>query len=264
LKRVKYLIIYFPLWNVFKIYRRIVSFLYRHQSELERDLRTKAEKEISEKYFSDRIVRGGIFKGLKYPTLYSHGSALFAKLAGTYESSLIPIFSGERFQQYNLIVDIGCAEGYYAVGSLLLNRRAKVIAVDTDSRALAFCKEMAELNGVQDRMTFATSIEWSALPGPDEKVLIICDCEGCEVDLFTEQAVNYLRRCDFIIELHDFIHPDVKQKLTRLFSGSHNVIILTEGTARPTFVNIFNALHRDIVADEQRPIKMEWLILRAK
>jgi hypothetical protein len=266
LKRVKYFIEYFPFWNCFKLYGQLVDFLFRHKNELESDLRKNAETEIPPKYFNDRTVRGGIFKGLKYPELRSHGSALFAKLAGTYESVLGPLFTSQRFQQYDLIVDVGCAEGYYAVGSLLLNSHVKVIAVDTDTTALSFCKEMATLNGVLPRIAFSTSVDWSILQATNQSVLVICDCEGCEAELFNETTLRYLTKCDLIIELHDFLRPGIKKKLIDLFDASHKAITIKENgsKAKLSFVGIFRALHHDLITEEQRPTKMEWLILERK
>jgi hypothetical protein len=59
-------------------------------------------------------VQGGLFADLK---LLPHavGSALAPKLIGSYEAELHPIFDRIFRKPYKRVIDIGCAEGYYAV-----------------------------------------------------------------------------------------------------------------------------------------------------
>ena len=44
------------------------------------------------------------------------GSVLIPKLLGSYEQELQPLLQRLAAQNYSEIVDIGCAEGYYAIG----------------------------------------------------------------------------------------------------------------------------------------------------
>src|SRR6478672_6897407 len=62
------------------------------------------------------VVQHGPFKGMKYPGVNSVGSALIPKLLGSYERELHPLIDSICAGQYDQVVDIGCAEGYYAVG----------------------------------------------------------------------------------------------------------------------------------------------------
>jgi hypothetical protein len=60
-------------------------------------------------------VANGPFKGLRYPSVHTFGSALFPKLLGSYESELHPVLGGMMGNGYTTVVDIGCGEGYCAV-----------------------------------------------------------------------------------------------------------------------------------------------------
>src|ERR1043165_6627000 len=100
----------------------------------------------------DKKVLGGIFKGLQYPAFKSSGSGLVTKLLGSYEDELHPFIKSLSSNQYSDIIDIGCAEGYYAAGLALLFPGAKIFAYDIDAVALERCAAMAEINGVQKRM----------------------------------------------------------------------------------------------------------------
>src|SRR6478736_1401459 len=152
-----------PFWQLFKMYSRLIDFLFAHKNLLEKELRFTEEKKLADTLFRDLVVIEGPFKGLQYPALKSHGSAIFAKLYGTYEFSISDLFTSENLKKYGHVIDIGCAEGYYAIGVCLLNDKLTVTAVDTSLEALRLCKQMAEKNGVSDRISFSSAFEWHIL-----------------------------------------------------------------------------------------------------
>jgi FkbM family methyltransferase len=51
----------------------------------------------------------------------------------------------------DLVIDIGSAEGYFAIGIARLGKR--VIAFDADPHERRICKVMASLNEVSERLT---------------------------------------------------------------------------------------------------------------
>src|ERR1041385_2176536 len=96
-------------------------------------------------------VRLGPFAGMHYVS-NSVGSAYLPKLLGIYERELTEVLETECARQPGLIVDIGAAEGYYAVGLALRNPAARIIAFEQNPQGqVALCK-MAILNGVADRL----------------------------------------------------------------------------------------------------------------
>ncbi len=92
-------------------------------------------------------VRLGPFAGMRYID-HSIGSAYLPKLLGTYERELGMVIEEICSCRPGLIVDVGAAEGYYAVGLALRNPRARVVAFESQPVGrTALCK-MAALNGV--------------------------------------------------------------------------------------------------------------------
>ena len=76
--------------------------------------RAKQNKyQLIEAYFGDLTVKSGLFSGMKYASLESVGSEIFPKLAGTYEDELFPMLKLLSSNQYDLIVNIGHAEGFF-------------------------------------------------------------------------------------------------------------------------------------------------------
>ena len=58
----------------------------------------------------------GPFKGLQYSSQALLSRLAGPKLLGTYERELHHILISRPWSEYEYAVDIGCAEGYYAVG----------------------------------------------------------------------------------------------------------------------------------------------------
>src|ERR1019366_1110665 len=126
---------------------------------------------------------------------------------------------------YAAVVDIGCAEGYYAVGFALRLRNSEVYAFDTDQRAKELCAQMAALNGVDSRIhigDFCGLDMLRSLPLGDG-ALILSDCEGYEGTLFDSQLADFLSKHDVIIEAHDFIDGGISTTLREAFAHTHHI-----------------------------------------
>ncbi len=218
-------------------------------------------------------VRSGPFKGMKYPGAEAAGSALIPKLLGSYERELHSMIERLIGKQYDDVIDVGCAEGYYATGMALRLPAARVHAYDTSGTARALCSAMVTLNGVADRVSVQTTCTPETLitfPKPG-RTLVICDCESYEKFLFTPAVRDALRGCDVLIETHDFLDVTISTGLERLFEGTHRL------TSVLSVDDIQKAKHysypeleglsvpvRFHLLREGRPMIMEWLLAEAK
>src|SRR5690606_34320539 len=126
------------------------------------------------------------------------------------------------------ILDIGCAEGYYAVGFALKCPGTRVYAYDTDEQARNYAQQMAELNGVADRVEVRAHCSAETLAGFSftGRALIFCDCEGYEKQLFNGDNLANLKNCDLLIETHDFIDITISGYIEALFAGTHRVQVI--------------------------------------
>ena len=61
------------------------------------------------------IIKYGPFAGMNYDVAASEGGGA-PRLLGGYEASLAPIINDIVEAKPDLIIDVGCAEGYYAIG----------------------------------------------------------------------------------------------------------------------------------------------------
>src|ERR1700686_4848787 len=63
------------------------------------------------------VVQSGPFKGMRLSDQTTWGDGdLGAKILGCYEQELWPHLEGARRGAYRRVINVGCAEGYYAVG----------------------------------------------------------------------------------------------------------------------------------------------------
>lgn len=213
-------------------------------------------------------VLHGPFAGMEYPReslLVRHGAV---KLLGCYEAELHP-FVREiigNASQFQGCADIGCAEGYYAVG-LARAMEKRVIAFDTEPREIAFCEEMARLNKVEkwvETRSWCDSAYLQTLAGA--RWFVLSDCEGFELQLFDEKTIPALAKCDLIIELHTKADANIETILSQRFQASHRVEVARAGKRAPNFEELKTLAEADRskAVDEMRDNGNSWLLLRAK
>ncbi|MEB2784740.1 hypothetical protein [Algoriphagus persicinus] len=233
----------------------------------------KKRKFLLNTYFQNGIVLSGPFKGLKYPSLVSNGSSLLPKLIGTYEQELSPIINRISKTGYSLIIDVGSAEGYYAVGLALVKKEVKVITYDISENAQKICKEMAEINGVSDRLQVFGECDKEILNSfsDQDNGLIISDCEGFELELFDDEIVENLKKFDFLIETHDCFNPIIAATLKDIFSKTHEVISVKSNSDSYKVKNYlipfelkFSSFDKLQMVSEERVGVTEWLFCKSR
>jgi hypothetical protein len=174
-----------------------------------------------------REILAGPFKGMKYGQTKALCSALYPKLLGTYEHELESEFEAALQEKPALVVDVGAADGYYAVGFAFRDPNTHIIAYDQDPRAREELAKLADLNGVADRIEIRGRCETSDLESfAGKKGLMIVDCEGFEEHLLSPKNLRHLGAWAFIIETHDGFSPGVTKRLIERFRESHEVKVI--------------------------------------
>jgi hypothetical protein len=218
-------------------------------------------------------VLHGPFEGMKYPSANAAGSSFYPKIIGSYEKELHEIVNEICETKYTEIVDVGCAEGYYAVGLAMRIPGTRVFAYDIDERARQLCTEMATLNKVKDRVnikSFCTSDELSKISFAG-RGLIVCDCEGYEMELFNDEVMRNLLKCDILLETHDVNDINITTRLHELFSKTHDVIVVksiddiekAKTYNYPESAGLTLELKKELFAETRRSV-MEWFFVKAR
>lgn len=214
-------------------------------------------------------VWSGPFRGMRYID-YSFCSALMPKLIGTYEKELHPAVDELIAWRPDVVIDIGAAEGYYAVGLARRLPGSKVIAFEADEGARAQLLQLADLNNVTNLRLLGLAARGSLTDVVSEeasRVAVICDCEGAEIDLLSPNELVWQRNAFIICELHDFLRPGTEEALVARFQATHRVSLLAavpRTSSEFPFHNPISRLFPDrwvqMALGESRPAPMKWLL----
>ena len=215
----------------------------------------------------DTHVRAGPFKGMNYIVKSAEG-ALLPRLQGVYERELHPDlirFAGEDLEA---VVDIGCAEGYYAVGLAMLMPTVTVYAHDIDEVAQRRCGLLAAENGVADRVTVGGVFKGDDFERfVDRRTLIFIDAEGIENELLDPSLYPALKSLSVIVETHPMARKGVTERLIDRFSPTHDVVRIDPSiTSAEVDPRLSGASHLDMTLAvwEWRAGPTPWLVMRPK
>ncbi|MGB0695008.1 MAG: hypothetical protein ACPGOY_05120 [Rhodospirillaceae bacterium] len=206
-------------------------------------------------------IVAGPFQGMRFD-IGPVGSCLLPKLLGTYEQELHPVIRKAVRRGYKRIINLGCAEGLYAVGFKRLMPDTEIIAVDILPEARAKCQAMAELNGVE--LVISDGLAHSDLARlctPD--TLIWSDIEGAEEDLLDPEAVPALKTTDMVVELHE----TAIEALPPRYKASHDVKLLMPGVhgfAWPGFLDDVSDIDLALLQWEMRYGPLPWAVMTSK
>lgn len=209
-------------------------------------------------------ILAGPFAGMQYVSRATEG-ALAPRLFGSYESELHPHLEALRGTGLECVIDVGCAEGYYAVGLARMLPEVTVHAHDIDEAARAACAQLAASNGVTERVRIGGEFrpeDFQAFAG--RNTLVIVDAEGAEDDVLIPERAPALAGMRLIVETHDIYRKGVKQRLIDRFSPTHQIEVVRQGpktTPLPDWVGELNHLDQLLAYWEWRSAPTPWLVM---
>lgn len=212
-------------------------------------------------------VLGGPFEGMQYVS-ESCGSAFIPKVVGCYERELYGAIDQVIAGEHDLLVDVGAAEGYFAVG-LATRCDAPVIAYEMNPAGRELAKRVAALNQVDHRLTMrgecdAAKLEETLTPATNPFLLI--DVEGAEAEILDPATVPTLERTTVLVELHEFARPGITAELLRRFESTHQVETIWDedrAAADYPFASFWTRLmpkrYLRRAVEEHRGVRQAWL-----
>ncbi|MDP9173771.1 MAG: methyltransferase [Planctomycetota bacterium] len=209
-------------------------------------------------------VVSGPFAGMVYTNAVT--GSFVPKLLGCYEEELHGVLEYAAARNYEQVIDIGCGEGYYAVGLAMRMPLASVVAFDIDADARQACVNQARRNGVENRVqvrSACTPDHLRQILSP--RGLVISDCEGYEAELLRPDLVTALQTCDILVELHEQFVPGITQTIMSRFSNTHEVELIDVKPRDPaTYPALQGFTHEKqrLAVDEARYGAMQWAWMR--
>jgi SAM-dependent methyltransferase len=216
------------------------------------------------------IVLHGPFRGMTYPDAPSRSRSIYnlaARLLGSYEAELHGVIEGAIAEGYERIVDIGCGDGYYAVGLARRMPGCAVDAFDPDPEARELCRALAAANGVGDRVAVRSAATLAELGTLQGQTFMKMDCEGCELELLRPDESEFLRRSTILVELHEFRRPGMTEEVLARFPATHHVLVID---IQPRSVDNYpeaaslGASTAEFVLSEHRHGRVRWALLTPK
>lgn len=215
------------------------------------------------------VVLDGPLAGLDFLPQSAEGCHI-PKLLGCYEQPLLPYIEAAIRENYPLILNIGCAEGYYAVGVARRVADTQVLAFDLNPKAQQVCAELVARNGVTGRVTIGALFkpeDFAAYAG--RKVLVLCDIEGAERGLLDPAAAPALAGMDLIVESHECLAPGITRLLMDRFAATHEITLVEDNGQRnlahaPAWFNNLAHLDQLLAVWEWRSGPTPWLVMKTK
>lgn len=214
-------------------------------------------------------VRSGPFRGMTLADDASWGTRT-PYILGSYEAELHDVIEEIVAMEPSVVVDIGSADGYYAVGLARRLPRSRIVASDTDPAARKFCDVNANNNGVGAAVETRPGLrhaELSDIIDGATSTVVICDCEGCELELLDPDLVPGIRTSFMLIELHDFVDPSISAQIYARFTPTHNIEVVD---AVPRSADAYPDVPPQFfqwATDEHRPTDphpMQWAVCRPR
>ena len=214
-------------------------------------------------------VLQGPLKGMDFVERSSEGCHI-AKILGCYEHPLQAHILNALTTNYSKIINIGCAEGYYAVGFAIKMPNIKSLAFDTDPKSQAACRKLAMKNKVDDRVEVGgIFLPEDFAKYADDSVLIFCDIEGAEDELLNPESSPALESMDIIVESHECFRNGITKRLIERFASTHNVQLIEDDGSRqlidpPVWFTKLSHLDQLLSTWEWRSGPTPWLVMHSK
>jgi hypothetical protein len=218
----------------------------------------------------DSTVRYGPFRGLRLARDSSWSLAdRSAMLFGLYEQEVLASLA-QVPPTHTTFVDVGAADGYYAVGVLVARMFGRCHAYEATARGREVVAATAALNGVTDRLV----VRGAAGPGfhrdlpagERERAVVLVDIEGGEFDVLDDEALEAFRRAVLVVELHDWVEGAAARErgLRDRAARTHRVTTFSMAARDPSAfeeLRLCSDTDRWLICAEGRPRLMSWLRL---
>ena len=255
------------IWTIVRIFLSTL----KQPNEIQRAKNKVLNKIILEHGYQ---VAYGAFKGMKLSkNIYWAKNDLITQILGVYEKHVLKkIIEFSKKGNYPFI-DIGAADGYFAIGMAFSETFKKIYAFEIDEGGRKSLNKNIENNLCKDKVVVDIEANFETLKeivDKNKSAVILIDIEGSEFDLLDNKLLKLLSNCYIVCELHPALSANGFEKQNMLINNAKAFfdvsIIQRESYCPNKFfeLNEFTDEERLIAFGEGRENNMNWLILEPK
>ncbi len=214
-------------------------------------------------------VQTGPFAGMTYPrSAISRSEQLVPKLLGSYEKELHGALEKMLAHDWRQVIDVGAADGYYAVGLARRCPKATIHAYEMNPLPAHYSRQLARVNGVDERLSVHGECRIEDLAALHQvPSLLIADCEGAEAILLDPAAVPLLAESALVVELHEWLAPDIEATINLRFRETHQLVFIEpeprHAAEYPAVAAIddLSYVEQELLVSEFRLRSVRWAVL---
>jgi hypothetical protein len=217
-------------------------------------------------------VSFGLFSGLRLNRDTWWGqSDLGAQCLGLYEKEILNLISAHG--PFKTFLDIGAADGYYAVGLLHAKMAKKAICFEISEDGQRAIERNWRLNGKPGKLEVYGEADGHSISSIAEKLcentLVLIDVEGFEFQLLSPELIAILGQCNVVLEIHNWIegfaekYPVLLRNLDKYF----DITVIAQSDRNTQNIGLLRSYTDDnrlLVSSERRPCMMRFLHLVPK
>jgi len=199
------------------------------------------------------------------------------KLLGLYEEQIQNLIVDiQKKKNLKTLINIGCGDGYHALGLVKNKFFDKSICYEISLEARNILETNIKKNNLYDKFIIRKEANIDEIKKDlqklkSEETLFLIDIEGTEFTLFKDEDLNFLKKSYLVIEDHNFFIKDneLKEKFYLSLHKFFNVEFIENGPRNPfiiqnDFLDQLNDDSRFLLLSEGRPQKMRWIFLSPK
>ena len=251
-------------------YTNVELEIFRKETVSER--RSRISKEIFHQ--CSETVQYGPFTGLKLTSnTWWGGNDLGSMCIGLYEKELLEFFHSDYLKDRDTFIDIGAADGYYAIGLLNSKRIKKAVCFELTSEGRDTINQNWNLNGKPGNIEIKGDVfkdfKSNVKTIDFKRTIVLIDIEGSEFLFLNTEVLKILKNAVIAIEIHNWI-PDFMNTYTtfiRKASQFFDIEILERQERNTLMFEELRSLTDDnrlLLTSEARPCVMRFLILKPK
>jgi hypothetical protein len=263
--------VYFePMLERQKRYTNLELEIFRNETVSERRSRISREVFLQ----CNETVQYGPFKGLKLTSnTWWGGNDLGSMCFGLYEKELLEFFYSDYLNYRNTFIDIGAADGYYAIGLLNSMRVNNAICFEITAEGRDAIKQNWNLNGnpgnIEIKGNVFNDFKSNVKTVDFKKAIVLIDVEGSEFSFLNVEILKFLKDAVIVIEIHNWIPNFISCYIEFLKNANQffEIEILDRKERNTLMFEELRSLTDDnrlLLTSEARPCVMRFLILKPK